>query len=100
MSEIKEKICTHAHCRCMNKDCSNFHYATCNAEYIAQKRYKEELKRPIQFEVSREELQLLTGILMLYRLHGFSSVHESKRELGIKLAERLSLLEIKQWGKY
>ena len=53
----------------------------------------------INLEVSRDELKVLTGIMMLYRLHGFNSIAKDLRETGIKLAEKLSLLEIRQWSK-
>lgn len=39
--EVDEKKCTHAHCKCMDLNCGNFHYATCNSEFIAQERAKE-----------------------------------------------------------
>lgn len=42
--EYTEKKCEHPHCRCMNldKQCPNFHYADCNAEYIIQERRKSQ----------------------------------------------------------
>jgi hypothetical protein len=37
---MKKVECNHAHCKCMNldKQCTNFHYADCNKEYIEWER--------------------------------------------------------------
>lgn len=43
VEDLKEKICEHPHCRCMQATCTNFHYATCNKEFINQQRAKENL---------------------------------------------------------
>lgn len=55
------------------------------------------MKENIQLDLTREELQLLAGILMLNYMNGFRTIHESKRKIGMDLAQKVSLLDIKQW---
>lgn len=53
----------------------------------------------ITLDLTRKELQLLAGILMLYKLNGFESINPAFKEVGIELAEKVSLLDVQQYAK-
>ena len=86
MEKIKEKICTHAHCKCMNPLCTKFHYATCNAEFIKQERENEEFSpnKIVRLRVKDGEVRFLesfnrqvnvqVSLEYLGRVYGFAKI--------------------------
>ncbi len=53
----------------------------------------------IILELNRDELKLLAGMLMLNYMDGFRSVHKDFQKTGMDLAQKVSLLDLRQYAK-
>lgn len=55
-----------------------------------------EKNKNIKLEITKEELKIMTGIMMLIRMGGFKDLHKDWYPVVSELAEKLSLLDIRQ----